>query len=451
MLQVHCEQQSATISQDSEEIASLLIVWFQFLQRRRSMKMRSLIRHRSVMLPLLMCCLLALLAACTVNFGPSAAGTAIGSPGPSGPSQPTQGTALLPLSRYLIVNAGGTDYAIDAATGTVIWNLQDYSLTTPVVANGQVYVVKQTASFSSNAGSNQIVDIDERSGTQHWSYSLGQQQLSYVSMALVDNVVVADVGNVGLIGVNAQTGATLWQVALGNTYASGTGGLQTSSNVVYIPTDNSLDAFEATTGHLLWQKSNALQVAGSPGSVFVPDFCSSASYTGFCLNAYSPSSGAPQWSSPVGVKACDSNTCSSSPGGSEPFVDGNTVYSLFATYTNSFQASTQDSYIDAFNASTGSLLWEYSIPDSHGQIGSNSLNFNMIGADSSAVYYENSVGTITALSSANHAVLWKYVNPNGQVTQFLESNGAIELLNDYTVTALNRQTGAQLWVAQLLT
>lgn len=98
-------------------------------------------------------------------------------------------------------------------------------------------------------------------------------------------------------------------------------------------------------------------------------------------------------------------TCTSSSNNVEPFVGGNTVYSLFATITNSSQTSTEASYIDAFNASTGALLWEYNIPDSHGQSGPNAPNFNVIGADNSAVYYENSVGTITALSATNHRVL----------------------------------------------
>ncbi len=422
------------------------------------MKIRHLIPHRSVMLSLLMCSLLTLLVACTVNLGTPPPGTPVGgapegnssSPGnASGPSQVTPRTSI-PLSHYLIVNSGAVYYAIDVTTGTVIWNLQNSSFTTtPVVANGQIYGLKQAVLFSGNTGPTQIVDIDELSGTQHWSYSLGQIQPAFAFMALVNNVVVAEIQNVGLIGVNAQTGAKLWQVTLNTTYVSGTTGIQTSRNVVYIPTTGSLDAFDAATGHLLWQKSNAFQVAGAPGSAFVYSSCSAPYYTVFCLNSYDPLSGAQRWSSPVGVKECGSNTCTSSPNNVEPFVGGNTVYSLFATITNSSQTSTEDSYIDAFNASTGALLWEYSIPDSHGQVGANAPDFNVIGADNSAVYYENSVGTITALSATNHTVLWKYVNPNGQGTRLTESNGAIILLNGFTVTALDRDTGAQKWAIQL--
>lgn len=422
------------------------------------MKIRRPIQQRKVMLSLLMCCLLATLAACTVNIGSPPPGTPIGGDtgvvgtapqkNSSGSPQTTQGTSI-PLSRYLIINAGATYYAIDATTGTVIWNLQNSSFTTtPVVANGQIYALKQAVPFSGSTGPTQIVDIDEQSGAQHWSYSLGQVQPLYAFMALAGNVVVAEIPNVGLIGVNAQNGAKMWQVALSATYVSGTTGMQTSGNVVYIPTTNSLDAFDATTGHILWQQSNAFQVAGAPGAAFVYSSCTSY-FTLMCLNAYNPSSGAQQWSSPVGVKECGSNNCVTMSNNVEPFVGGNVVYSLFAAITNSSQVSTEDSYIDAFNARIGALLWEYSIPNSHGQIGANSPNFNVVGADSSAVYYENSVGTITALSATNHAALWKYVNPNGQATQFIESQGAIELLNGYTVTALNPQTGAQMWATQL--
>ncbi len=418
------------------------------------MKIRRLIPYRSVMLSLLMCSLLMLLAACTVNLCTPPPGTPVGgvpegNSSPSGNSSGSQG-APIPLSHYLIVDSGAIYYAIDATTGTVIWNLQNRTFTTtPVVANGQIYGLEQAVPFSSNTGPAQIVDIDELSGTQHWSYSLGQIQPLFAFMALVNNVVVAEIQNVGLIGLNAQTGAKLWQVTLNTTYVSGTTGMQASRNVVYIPTTGSLDAFDVATGHLLWQKSNAFQVAGTPGAAFVYSSCSAPYYTVFCLNSYDPLSGAQRWSSPVGVKECGSNTCSSSSNNVEPFVGGNTVYSLFAAITNSSQTSTEDSYIDAFNASTGTLLWEYSIPDSHGQLGANAPNFNVIGADKSAVYYENSVGTITALSATNHTVLWKYVNPNGQGTRLTESNGGIILLNGPTVTALDQDTGAQRWTVQL--
>ncbi len=423
------------------------------------MKTQHPIRHRGVMLSLLMCSLLTLLAACTVNLGTPPPGTPIAgttegnsaSPGnSSGLSQATP-RASIPLSHYLIVDSGAVYYAIDATTGTVIWNLQNRSFTsTPVVANGQIYGLEQAIPFSGDTGPTQIVDIDELSGTQHWSYSLGQIQPLFAFIALVNNVVVAEIQNLGLIGVNAQTGAKLWQVTLNTLYVSGTTGMQASRNVVYIPTTGSLDAFDVATGHLLWQKSNAFQVAGAPGVAFVYGPCSAPYYTVFCLNAYNPLSGAQQWSSPVGVKECGSNTCTSNSNNVEPFVGGNTVYSLFAATTNSSQTPTEDSYIDAFNASTGSLLWEYSIPDSHGQVGAaNAPNFNVIGADNSAVYYENSVGTITALSATNHTVLWKYVDPNGQGTRLTESNGAIILLNGSTVTALDQDTGAQRWTIQL--
>src|SRR5579885_3855261 len=122
------------------------VVSVQLFQRRSPMKIRRLIPHRSVMLSLLMCSLLTLLVACTVNLGTPPPGTPVGgapegnssSPGnASGPSQVTPRTSI-PLSHYLIVNSGAVYYAIDVTTGTVIWNLQKSSFTTtPVFVNGQ--------------------------------------------------------------------------------------------------------------------------------------------------------------------------------------------------------------------------------------------------------------------------------------------------------------------------
>ena len=121
------------------------------------MKVRRLIQHRRVMISLLMCCLLVTLTACTVTLGSPHPGTPIDSnSGGNDASQAPQGTTV-PLSRYLIIDSGTTYYALDAATGTVIWNLQNSSFsTTPVVANGQVYALKQAVSLLPTQGSGRL-------------------------------------------------------------------------------------------------------------------------------------------------------------------------------------------------------------------------------------------------------------------------------------------------------
>src|SRR5579883_2857399 len=57
------------------------VVSVQLFQRRSPMKIRRLIPHRSVMLSLLMCSLLTLLVACTVNLGTPPPGTPVGRTG----------------------------------------------------------------------------------------------------------------------------------------------------------------------------------------------------------------------------------------------------------------------------------------------------------------------------------------------------------------------------------
>ena len=132
----------------------------------------------------------------------------------------------------------------------------------------------------------------------------------------------------------------------------------------------------------------------------------------------------------------------------QPVIGGNSVYDIYSAMTTSTtqqSTPTVDEGIDAFNVKTGALIWQYAIPGSHGQVGQNNTNFNLVGADSSAVYMEDSVGAITALSASNRSALWKYVNPNGSATQVMENNGSLILVNNSAVVALNAHDGSQVW------
>lgn len=417
-------------------------------------RLRHLIKIRKVALPLAMCCLLAILAACTVTFtAPASSGTNPTSTAKHFPSSSgTQGAATIPLSQQIVIDAGSDLYDLDASNGQQLWKRQDSNyIATPVVANGQVYSVEESI-FSSN-GSPRIVDIDQESGTLRWSHTVSGSNVIFAFLAITGKALVVEMPNAGLLGLNPQTGAQMWQVAFNPVMISGMTRLQTDGNTVFVPASNNIDAIDAASGHILWQNSNIyLQTASTAGMAFIGASCNTTSFNSdnFCLDAFASATGAQRWSSPVGAATCSSNAlCNAgNSNNGQPVIGGNSVYDIYSTMTTSTTGQstpTVDEGIDAFNVKTGALIWQYAIPGSHGQVGQNNTNFNLVEADSSAVYMEDTVGAITALSASNHSVLWKHVNPNGSATQVIENNGLFILVNNYAIVALNSRDGSQAW------
>jgi serine/threonine protein kinase/outer membrane protein assembly factor BamB len=385
-----------------------------------------------------------------VTAGTNAAGS-WASPTASVSSGTPASVPSVPLSQLLVVYTFGNLYAVNANSGAILWSFQETAFAPPVVANGQVYVLLANSATSSSP---EVVDVDEVSGKQRWSYAVGS---SFGRLGVAGDIVVAAVWNQDILGLNAQTGAKRWQMTIDDMVSPGL--LTVSGETVLVSTSLGVeDAVDATNGHILWHVNQGdSEAAAVPGTVYIPTSCGATgtNSANFCLGAYDSISGAQRWLSPAGRLDCATHTfCNTTiPLDNETCVGGNVVYQIYDTMLNNFNGViSQEQGLDAFNASTGRLLWQYALPaptSTAGKSAPSVPNNTLLGSSSRAFYLEDTAGTLMALSASNHALLWKYNSPNGKATQFVESDGVLALVYTSMVVALNPQTGSQLWSKSL--
>jgi outer membrane protein assembly factor BamB len=409
---------------------------------------RQVVRFRRAAALVAMSYLTMALAACAMTITP---GTNIPGAAPSVVSTGTASSgAPASSSPPLIFSTNFDLYALDTASGNILWKNSDPSFTQPAVANSQVYAI---APPTSNAGGSQLVDFDGMSGVQRWSYALPGANGAFGSLVVSGNTVIAALQDVGLLALNANTGAPLWKVALN--FPTPPGSLAADMQTVFVVLPNgNLDAFDIANGQLRWEKNNGASFAiAAQGAVYATYACSAssiviASSSDICLGAFDSATGAQRWSSPLTSVSCALLIfCSNSP--SAPVIGGDTIYVLYTHYTSTGNGQNpsqeQDQRVDAFHLQTGTLLWQDVIPGSQGQTSSNPPGFSLDGADGSAAYIEDATGTLTALSSSHHSVVWQHVNPNGKSDQFLLTQATAYVINGTAVAAIDTRTGSQRW------
>jgi outer membrane protein assembly factor BamB len=271
---------------------------------------------------------------------------------------------------YVIAARGFLD-AFDAATGALLWSasLPANVTSSPTVENGVVYV---------DADDGNLDAFDATSGALRWSAPTGSGYPSTSSPVVARGLVlVGSSGDPYLYAFDAATGAPRWRASIasntvsspavangivyigsgdGNLYAlhldtgaldwkSKTGGRITSSpavanGVVYAGSQSgSLYAFDATTGATRW--SAAIQPAYFSSPAVANGIVYIASSDG--LVALAAATGAIRWNITTAWLVDDS-----------PSVANGVVYMTLVD-------GCPRGCLDAFDASTGTLLW--SAPD----------------------------------------------------------------------------------------
>jgi outer membrane protein assembly factor BamB len=358
-------------------------------------------------------------------------------------------------SNPLIVLSGFGLYALNRSDGSVLWQDQLSSITPPIVSNGKVYALETAVAAGLKP---QIVALDQQTGTQLWSYTIGTNNASpFGQLTLINHTLIAAIANDGLLGLDADSGKLLWHQAISFTGMPAAMASTGDSIAVILPSGN-LDVFTAD-GQLRWEKNiGASNVTAGQHTFYTTFNCGSISIiivsgSNICLGAFDSTSGNLLWHASVSGVACVFLFfCGNAP--SKPFVSGDTVYELFTNYTTKGSGQNavqyQDQRIDAFDIATGSQRWQYVIPDSYGVVNSGTMSqFTLEGADNSYVYVESDAGNLTALSGTNHTPAWTYTDPNGQSSQFIEDSGQLYLVTNQAVTALSAQHGSQLWATLL--
>src|SRR5207244_10646411 len=127
-------------------------------------------------------------------------------------------------------------YALDAATGASLWSYSIQDASSPVVANGRVYVAY---------GPSELFALDATTGTELWSFYTGNGGVP-VSAAVANGVVYWGTG-FSLHALDAATGADLWS-------AQGPGDVASpavADGVVYAGSGDSVSAFHLCRGQVI--------------------------------------------------------------------------------------------------------------------------------------------------------------------------------------------------------
>ncbi len=237
-------------------------------------------------------------------------------------------------------------YAMDALAGTVLWSRTtgDVVRASPAVVGGVVYVTSLDGI---------LYALDAATGSVLWKFDVGIQIKS--SPVVAGGIVYfSSVGNGGplfgtLWAVSTVTHALIWSAqTFSNTYFTPT----ISGGVVYLGWENGdFIAYDAKTGDVLWTAT--LSGGGTAqGSASVSGGLVYVGGTDGYLYAYDASTGVPVWradGSPAGTTALIKST---------PAVFGDTVFVSTGGLT-----PTMDSWMFAFDASTGALVWSHPLAD----------------------------------------------------------------------------------------
>jgi outer membrane protein assembly factor BamB len=158
---------------------------------------------------------------------------------------------------YFGVNRGGpvVVYAVNAATGVRIWSHGGsiaQIISSPTVLDGRVYVA-----FTDGT----IRALDAATGQVIWSVE--QDQGAYSSPAVAGGRLYIAIHNRGLLALDAATGATLWLSPIPGPQWSSPA---VDNGRVFVGSrdDHKVYAFDAVTGQTLWTATTSDWVHSSP-------------------------------------------------------------------------------------------------------------------------------------------------------------------------------------------
>jgi outer membrane protein assembly factor BamB len=221
-------------------------------------------------------------------------------------------------------------YAVDAATGTILWNTPTNGpmLSSPTVVNGTVYAGSQDS---------HVYAFDAATGVKLWSYATSAQVA--VSPAVVNGVVYICTSTPDeFYALSAATGSLIWNVQVG---CSSTSAIQfpyasapaVSNGTIYVGSpEGILYALQASTGITLWSYTTAGEIFSAPAVANGTVYFGSEDGNVYALKA---STGTLLWKYKSGL---DVPTA--------PAVANGVVY-----------VSSNDGHTYALNAATGAKLW----------------------------------------------------------------------------------------------
>jgi outer membrane protein assembly factor BamB len=254
----------------------------------------------------------------------------------------------------------GALYAMNASTGTVVWdNISGY-VGSPAYADGEVFVVSSNESTCA---------LDASTGALLWSYPTGNTYSGPPTFA--EGIVYVSSGDGNAYALSATTGALVWNYTTGIPLWST---LAVADGVAFLAVQNAgIYALNASTGVLMWNCWLFLDYSSPAvvgGVVYVGCFDDNV----YALNA---TTGMVIWKFPT----------------------GNAVFSSPAVANGVFYVGSSDHNVYALNASTGALVWNYT---------TGSYVFSSPAVAGGVVYISSDDGNFYAFNATNGALIWSY-------------------------------------------
>ncbi len=252
----------------------------------------------------------------------------------------------------------GTIYALDAARGSLLWQIQlkNVNVVQPVLASGGLVYI------SSVNGT--LYTLLANNGKLLWQRSL---PIAAQTLTTSTSFIYASDGNVTVL--RSSNGSLLWHRHFASTPVQP---LAMADGNIYVASfDNSVSAFKVSNGAFLWRHQlPALAyepIVASDSIIYIH----ASDYSMYTLNAVN---GAPLWSKPV------------------------TNIFTFAVVEGIAYIVTQNNEVEALGAN-GTSLW-------HRQLPSSAIRPMLVA--SGVIYTGTSSGTVYALRANDSALLWRY-------------------------------------------
>ncbi len=259
-----------------------------------------------------------------------------------------------------------------------------------------------------------------------WTYKTGATVTS--SPSVVDGVVYVGSQDRNLYGLNATTGAPIWKYDTRERNDIVSSSPAVSNGVVYIGgLKHKIHAVDAYSGEILWKYKLPIRMTSRSGissSAAVVDGIIYIGNMDGTVYAFSEETGDLLWSYAIPHAEYDEHTIFSSPA----VVDG-VVY-----------IHTAGGYLYALDASSGALLWDY-IPE-----GDYSAYSSPAVADGVVYVGSGTSHVFHAFNAHTGSLLWEFPTGGSVGSSPAVANGVAYFgCNDNTTYALDADTGSQLW------
>ncbi len=291
-------------------------------------------------------------------------------------------------------------YALDAQSGSLLWSrhLDNMSMTTPVVADGMVFVGSGTQGFQGSnlrnvdnlnaqhivrgTGPNAIYALDAANGQVVWEYrTLGENMPTFIYSQ--GTLYVAN-GNGAVYAFNARTGVRQWKVSIGSYVSMSSPTL--ANGVLYVSGAHPYDlyAINVATHQLMWAAPVPGVFAGTDDSslafannmVYLMGTIGSWTKPSSVVFAFNPD-GQLAWQTVLGSGALPTDIEVSAP-----VAVGTTLY-VGSPITNAEYA---------LNALSGKVLWTF---DAAGPVSESPAVVNNI------LYFGDGTGMFYAIDASN--------------------------------------------------